>query len=224
MSMHSTLRKDIWVRDPARPDKHAYIDTDGNGNVLSLIDRGDKWEMFLKGDDNFSRRALWACNLHLKDTCISPCPALQKVVKDAANQQPQTLLGPIKQDVTSDKLDVAEAVKTARLLRPPDDNLGKAIRAYSEKIVSPYPRIVFQGLFEAAEIATCGKDDYRNEAVVISNATKIKQNTVDGFKEMNNRLKHPDVKPDHKDPPLKDISDGIKNFRPKVAELLLKRV
>lgn len=192
--------------------------------MLSLIDRGDKLEMVLKGDDDFSCRALWACNLHLKDTCISPCPALQKVVKDVANQQPQTLLGPIKQDVTSDKLDVAEAVKTARLLRPPDDNLRKAIRAYSEKIVSPYPRIVFQGLFEAAEIATCGKNDRHNEVEVISNATKTNKNTVNGFMKMNNRLKHPDVELSHIDPPLKDVSKNIKYFRPKVAELLLKRV
>ena len=221
--MNSTLRMRVWVRDPAHPDKHAHIDTNGNGNVLSLINRGDKWEMFLKGDDDFSS-VLWACNLHLKEACISTYSALPVVVRHAADQQPQTPLGRIEQNEVRDKLDASEAVKTARLLCPPDDNLKKAIRAYSEKVVSPYPRIVFQGLFEAAEIATCRKNDRHNEAEVISNATKIKQNTVNGFKEMNNRLKHPDVKPDHKDPSLKDISDGIKDFRPKVAELLLKSV
>ena len=243
-SMHDTLRMDIWVRDPAQPDKHAYIDTDKNenGNEMSLIYKGDKWEMFLKDDDDFSS-VLWACNLHLKETCISPCHAHQKVGSDVTNHQPppdsinqdvasdklddanhQPPPDSINQDVASDKLDVAKVVKTARLLCQLDNNLGKAVRAYSEKIVSPYPRVVFQGLFEAAEIATCRKDDYHREAKVISDTTKIKRSTVDVFKEMNNRLKHPDVRCIHKDPSLKDVSNAIENFRPKVTELLLKRV
>lgn len=224
----SPLQRDVWVRDPAQTTKPAYVDIKGSDEEFSLVDRGAKWEMFLMGNDDVFRRVLWACNLHLEKACVSTCPTLQKVVADPINtQQPTPPDISNMQNVVYEKLDTAEVVKTADLLDSlPKGNLRKAIRAYSEKVVSPYPRIVFQGLFEAAEIATCKKlegPDLDREIAGMVGMNGMDA-IVEGFRCKNNRLKHPDTRPTDKDPETQDILNTIVKFRPKVTKLLLKRL